>query len=307
MGNETTVANPNNWHSNPRWNGRFNIWNALFLITSPLVAFIGTAFYIAYEGFRWSDLGVFFAFFAMSGFSVTAGYHRYFAHRAYECNRVVQFFYLLFGAAAFENSALVWSSNHRYHHRYCDKEGDPYNIQKGFFWAHMGWIFFKDPEGRSFDNVPYLTRDRLIMWQHKYCVLIAFGIGVLLPTLVAWTWGRPMAGFLWGGWLRIVVVHHATFLINSASHMVGSKPHSEEGSARNCWWLAFFTFGEGYHNFHHAYASDYRNGYRWYHFDPSKWLIYGLYRMGLARKLNRIDREKIRMDRKRHAEPSISA
>ena len=276
------------WAEKPYWKGKFNFWNAVYLITSPLVAVVGTSLYIYFNGFRWVDLIIFVVFSWLTGLSITAGYHRYFSHRTYECRKLLQWVYLFFGAAAFENSALVWSSNHRYHHRYVDTEGDPYNIKKGFFWAHMGWIFFGDPEGRTFDNVPYLLKDKAVMLQHKYYLPLAFSVSLGLPTLIGWYFGRPMAGFFWGGWLRMVLVNHATFLINSAAHKFGTLPHGAESTARNCWWLAFFTFGEGYHNFHHTYASDYRNGYRWYQWDPSKWFIYTMSIVGVASRLTRV-------------------
>ena len=295
------------WTQKPYWKGRFNWWNALFLTSSPLIAFVGTALYIYFQGFRWSDLALFLVFHALTGLAITGGYHRYYSHRAYKCHPIVQGLYLLFGAAAFENSVLFWSSSHRFHHRHVDSEGDPYNIKKGFFWAHMGWIFFNDPKARTFDNAQDLQKDRLVMWQHKYYVLIAFLVGVGLPTLIGSFWGRPMAGFLWGGWLRIVAVNHCTFLINSASHCIGSRPHGDDCTARNCWWLAFFTFGEGYHNFHHAYASDYRNGYRWYQWDPTKWLIYGLSKVRLASKLNRIPSSQVHIQGRGEGGPGAPA
>jgi len=281
------------WSASPYWKGRFNFWNAAFLLSTPLIASVGTVLYIYFQGFRWMDFALFVVMSGLTGFAVTAGYHRYFSHRAYECRWPLKLFYLLFGAAAFENSVLVWGSNHRYHHRYVDTDGDPYNIKKGFFWAHMGWIFFKDPEGRTFDNVPYLLKDRLVMWQHKYYLPIATFMSLALPTLIGWCWGRPMAGFFWGGWLRIVWVHHTTFLINSAAHKFGSVPHGDTSTARNNWWLAFVTFGEGFHNFHHAYASDYRNGYRWYHWDPSKWFIFSMSKVGLASRLTRVSKAQL--------------
>lgn len=287
MSMSKSSAASTSWTQKPYWRGKFNYWNAIWLLTSPIIAVVGCTLYVIYQGFEWSDLFIFFIFQMLTGLSITAGYHRYYSHRTFECRRWVQLVFLLFGGAAFENSVLVWASNHRFHHRHVDEEGDPYNIQKGFFWAHMGWIFFKDPKERTYDNVPYLLKDKLVMWQHRHYLLLASLVGFGLPALVGWCFGRPLAGFLWGGWLRMVIVHHGTFLINSASHKIGTRPHSTENSARNCWWLAFATFGEAYHNFHHAFASDYRNGLRWYQWDPTKWLIYGLSKAGQTWNLNR--------------------
>jgi len=265
----------------------FSWANTLFLILSPIVAVVGTTLYTIFSGFSWADLILFVVLYSLTGLSITAGYHRYYSHRSYQSNRLVQLFYLLFGASAFQNSVLHWASDHRIHHQHVDTDSDPYNIKKGFFWAHMGWIFYKSPSDRTFDNVPYLLNDKRVMFQHRYYIWIATIMGFVVPMLIASLWGHPMAGFFWGGWLKIVAIHHSTFLINSACHWFGSQPHTPETSARNCWWLAFATFGEGYHNFHHTFASDYRNGFKWYHWDPTKWVIYGFSKIGFTKKLNR--------------------
>ncbi len=252
---------------------RFHWTNALIITLTPPAALLGTFFYIRAHGFTGADLFIFLLMYALTGMGITAGYHRYLAHRAYQCNSVVKFLLLCFGASALQNSALSWVSDHRYHHQHTDAEADPYNIQKGFFWAHIGWIFFQPSIARDFPNVPDLKKDRLVMWQHRNYLLIAFVTGLVLPLLIGFAFGRPGAGLIYGVLLRLVVVHHATFLTNSAAHRFGNQKHSERTSARDSWWLPFFSFGEGYHNYHHAYPSDYRNGAAWHHFDPTKWVI----------------------------------
>lgn len=275
------------WQHQPQWNGKFSWVNTAFLVASPLL-FLGLLpVYIYSAGFAWADLAIFSFMIAASGFSITAGYHRLFAHQSYESSPFVRLFYLIFGAAALQNSAFKWCSDHRYHHRFVDKESDPYNINRGFFYAHMGWIFYNDPEERSFANINDLAADPLVRWQHKYFLWIAVASGFVLPTLFGLCFGRPFAGFFAGGLLRLLVVHHGTFLINSSAHTFGTRPYSTKVSARDCWWLAFFTNGEGYHNFHHAFANDYRNGTRWFHWDPTKWLIWTLNQFGLTRELRR--------------------
>ncbi|MBI2071112.1 MAG: fatty acid desaturase [Elusimicrobia bacterium] len=265
----------------------FNWVNIAFLTLSPIAAIIGAVLYIYHQGFHWVDL-VLFVFMAMStGVAITAGYHRYFAHRTYECRPGIQFLYHLFGAAALQNSVLYWASDHRYHHRYVDTEDDPYNIMKGIFWAHMGWIFYKTRPDRNFDSIPDLKEDRLVIWQNRYYLPIAITVSFVLPTLIGWAVGRPFGGFLWGGLLRVVLVHHGTFLINSAAHFIGAQPYSNKDTSRDNWWLAPFTFGEGYHNFHHAFQGDYRNGHAWYHWDPCKWWVWTISHVGLTWRLNR--------------------
>ncbi len=248
--------------------------NILFLALSPLVAVGGTLWYELTFGFHWSDLLIFFIFYILTaGMGISAGYHRHFAHRSYECHWALELFYLVCGAASFQNSALRWSRDHRIHHQHIDQDEDPYNIQKGVFHAHMGWIFYKSDKDDDFSSVPDLAKNKWVVWQDRYYLPIAIGFGFVLPTLIGWAFGRPLAGLLWGGFVRTVVVHHLTFFINSLAHKVGKRPFTEAFSARDSWWLAFLTYGEGYHNFHHRFASDYRNGYRWYHWDPTKWWV----------------------------------
>jgi stearoyl-CoA desaturase (delta-9 desaturase) len=264
---------------------RFSWLNASVLFLSPVAATVGLIYYIANYGVAWSDVLIFISMYLITGLSITAGYHRYFAHRTYGAHPLLELFYLCFGAASVQNSVLSWASDHRFHHRYVDQEADPYNIQKGFFWAHMGWILFEEADGpRDYANAIDLKKNPRVMWQHRNYTLLIFLFGLVLPTLVGWCFGRPMGGFIWGCLVRTVVVHHATFLINSAAHVFGDQPHSEENSGRDSWWLAFFSFGEGYHNFHHTFAGDYRNGIAWYHWDPSKWMIRSLTYLGLTFK-----------------------
>lgn len=263
--------------------------NISVLVLTPLLAMSLLPWHAVSYGIEWMDVANFVFFYTVIGLSITAGYHRYLAHRAYECHPILQFLFLFFGAGALQNSALNWVSDHRYHHRHVDSEEDPYNIQKGFFWAHMGWVFFDKPVSSTrFDNVRDLSKQRLIQWQNKYYIPIAVVSGFVLPTLLGACFGRPLAGLLWGGLLRLVVGHHTTFLINSAAHFFGKQPHSDAHSARDSWWLGFFSFGEGYHNFHHTYPSDYRNGVAWYHWDLTKWLIRGLSIVGLTSQLRRM-------------------
>lgn len=287
MSTETQAKPATKWQHNPQWNGDFSWVNTAFLVITPLLALVLVPWQLWHGGFKLVDFVIFFVMMKLSGLSVTAGYHRLFSHQTYEASPVVKFFFLLFGAGAFQNSAFKWSSDHRYHHRFVDKEGDPYSIKKGFFHAHMGWVFYNDPTERSFDNAKDLSNDPLVAWQHKHYLLLSVLTGFVLPTLIGWCFGRPMAGFVWGGLFRVIYVHHGTFLINSLAHTTGPRPYSTKSSARDNWWLAFFTNGEGFHNFHHTFANDYRNGLKWFHWDPTKWLILSLESLGLSYDLQR--------------------
>lgn len=264
--------------------------NAVFLTATPCAAVIGTVWYGWRYGVGWLEAANFLVMFVLTSVSVTAGYHRYYSHRSYECSKAVQLFYLVFGAAAVENSVLNWGSDHRYHHRYVDRDGDPYDITKGGFYAHIGWIFYKDTrdQDRRFENSPDLLKDPLVVWQHRYYIPLVVGFTFLLPTLIGLLGARPLGGLIFGGVLRCVLVHHTTFFINSLAHMFGTRPYDRAGTARDSWWLAPLTFGEGYHNFHHKFQADYRNGIKWWQFDSTKWFINLLGWTGQAWKLKRV-------------------
>lgn len=264
-----------------------------FLVLTPPLAVASAVVLAVARGFNWVDLGLFAFFVVATGLSVTAGYHRLFAHKAYETRSPIRLAFLLFGAGAFQQSVLDWSADHRRHHREIDSEADPYNIGRGFFWAHMGWLLFEPPKPREFSNVPDLVADRWVVLQDRFYLPLAFLMGFGAPLAAGWALGSPWGGLVWGGLVRIVVVHHATFLVNSLAHTLGKRPYSVAVSARDSFVTALLTFGEGYHNFHHRFASDYRNGIRRSHFDPTKWLIRALASLRLASNLKQIPRERI--------------
>ncbi len=255
------------------WYRKIHWVNALFLIGTPLGAAIFTPLYIHHHGFGWQAAVLFLGYCSFSSMSITAGYHRYFAHRSYDCHPAVKFLYLMFGAAAFQGSALQWCTDHRRHHSFVDTDKDPHNIREGFIYAHVGWLFFKEHPRYHNRYVPDLAKDPMVQWQHKYFVPIAIVMGFGFPTFVGFLMGNAGAGLVFGGLLRVVATNHSTFLINSLAHTLGTRPYNESQTARDSVVMAVLAYGEGYHNFHHQFASDYRNGIRWYHWDPTKWLI----------------------------------
>ena len=274
--------------------------NIVFLSLTPVIGVAGTATYAIAFGIRWWEPALFVVLFGLVSFSVTAGYHRCFSHKAYVCHPIVQAFYLFFGAMALQNSALKWSSDHRDHHRYVDRDWDPYGIQRGGLWAHILWLFYAEPPERTYDNVPDLRANRLVRWQFRFHGAIGLIAGLGIPTLIGAFFGRPLGGLLLGGFLRIALIHHTTFLVNSVAHLYGTRPYTEGNSGRDNALLAFVTNGEGYHNFHHKFPSDFRNGVRWYQWDPTKWLITLLGFLGLARDLVKtpesiIEKTRLRM------------
>lgn len=231
--------------------------------------------------------------YAIEVLSITVGYHRLISHKAFEAHPAVKTTVLLIGAGTFQNSALIWARDHRIHHREVDSENDPYSISKGFWYAHFFWMFFKDPPEKMAQVPADLKKDKLVQLQHKYYLPIALLVGFGLPMLVGYFMGSVFAGLYVGAMMRLLVSGHCTFAINSVAHVVGTRPYSVHNSARDNWFLSFFTAGEGYHNYHHKFQADYRNGHVWYAWDPSKWTIYLLSKLGLADKLIRVDHHKI--------------
>lgn len=275
---------------------RINWTTSSFLIVTFFTALIGAPIFIAQFGIDFFQVALFIFFFIATGMSITLGYHRLFAHKAFKAGRSVKLTTLLFGAAAFEDSALDWASDHREHHKHVDDEhDDPYSISKGFFWAHMGWIFFK-LYPRPLANVGDLKKDPLVMWQHRHHRSIGFGVGMILPATIGFLyggWESALGAFLLSGVARLVCVQHCTFLINSLCHTIGKRPYDSSTSARDSWLMALFTFGEGYHNYHHSFQHDYRNGVKPWQWDPTKWAIWALSKLGLATELRRVPEEKI--------------
>lgn len=205
---------------------------------------------------------------------ITAGYHRLWSHRAFQASVPLRAFLALCGTNGFQGSIKWWVLRHRLHHRFTDTEEDPYSSKKGFWFSHIGWIFERPVYTKmKLIDASDLTSDPVVVFQHKYYVWLALAVGFVAPALLSSLWGDALGGFLWGGYVLRVLVWHSTFCINSVAHWLGEQNYSRAISARGNIICALLTNGEGYHNFHHAFPKDYRNGIRWYHWDPTKWAI----------------------------------
>jgi stearoyl-CoA desaturase (Delta-9 desaturase) len=275
---------------------RINWTNSSFLIGTFVVTCTAVPLYLWNFGVDWFQISMFLFFFIATGLSITLGYHRLFSHVAFQASWPVRLVTLIFGAAAFENSAMHWVSDHRRHHKHVDHEDDPYDISQGFWYAHMGWILFKLDAEIPLDNIQDLRKDRLVMLQDRFYTTIAVGFGLLLPALLGYLhsgWMGALGGFLLAGVARVTAVQHMTFFINSLCHTIGGQPYSDRCSARDSWIMAIFTFGEGYHNYHHEFQHDYRNGVKWWQWDPTKWTIWTLEKLNLVRGLRRVPEEKV--------------
>ena len=263
-------------------------WDVAAVLFGTLsVAVIAVPWYGMNFGFE-PLLWVGFTLFVLwNGLSITAGYHRLWSHKSYEAHFLVRLMFALGGALSIQNSIKVWTSNHRTHHRHTDDEDqDPYSARRGLWYSHIGWMLRDYPASQTnFDNVRDLEKDPIVTWQHKYYWVLVILMNVALPLSLGALAGDAIGGLLLMGFLRLVVCHHTTFFINSLAHFWGRQPYSDRNSARDNAIIAMLTYGEGYHNYHHTFQWDYRNGIRWYHFDPSKWLIATLEKCRLASNL----------------------
>lgn len=264
----------------------------LFIAGYHLLLLIGLPIYFH---FRDPSLGLLIfsgVFVFVTGLGVTAGYHRLMSHSAYKTNRAVEAVLLFFSSMAIEGSALRWCYDHRLHHAYVDTDRDPYCIKKGFWYAHILWMFRRSPEIEP-KVVSDLIRSPLVRFQHKHYILCFIGSNFLLFLVAGWCFGDWWGAFMWATLARLFSLHHLTWFINSLAHTWGSQSYSREHSAVDSYILCLLTFGEGYHNYHHTFPQDFRNGIRWYHFDPTKWLIWCLSKVGLAWGLKRVDDVRI--------------
>lgn len=285
---------------------RYNWPVALYLILNPLAAIVLAVFYYREVGFNPGVHWFALVFAALTNLSITAGYHRLFAHRSYELHPVVQFFLLAVATSAWQGPALKWASDHRVHHQHIDTDNDPYNIGRGFWYAHMGWMFLSE----SIDlpvRAPDLEKNAMLRFQDRYYVPLAIFMGYFVPALISWfAFGDFFGGLVIAGGIRIALTQQSTFFINSLCHFVGSRPYDTTISARDSILMAFLTHGEGYHNFHHAFQLDYRNGIRWYHWDPTKWTIRFFSFLGFAKNLKTIPEEAILRARLQADESAIA-
>ena len=277
-------------NSRPEEHAPINWLTMAVFTATPLAALISVPWYGLTHGFTawaWASLVIFL--FAC-GISITAGYHRLWSHQTYQAHVAVRWVLAIFGAMALQNSILIWGSQHRRHHLYVDDiDKDPYSAKRGFWFSHMGWILRDYPSGRNdFSNARDLERDPVVAFQHRYYLPLTLATNFGFPIALGWAVGDVWGVFLLGGLLRLVINHHFTWFINSAAHVWGTQPYTDENTARDNPLMAFLTYGEGYHNFHHIFQADYRNGVKWWQYDPTKWLIAALAAVGLASNLKRV-------------------
>ncbi len=266
------------------------------LILYPIFVFICVFLYISYYGsIGWFEITTAIAAYYVSNISVGVGLHRLWSHNAFKTNKIVEFILMLFTSGTFQGPILAWASDHRFHHAYTDEAMDPHSPKKfqgnkllGFFWSHFGWMLFSE-QRKNLDRstIKLLGKNKMLVWQLRNYWAIALFMNLVFP---------PVLGFILFGTIKAAIAfyvfvglgraiqQHATFCVNSACHFLGTKKYID-GTAGDIWWFALFLLGENWHNFHHAFPRDYRNGHKWYHFDVHKWIIYTMSKIGLASDL----------------------
>ncbi|AXA33327.1 fatty acid desaturase [Francisella adeliensis] len=290
------------------------VWKSIVgLLILPIVALVVVPWFAYSVGFTKADYMCLLAFYILTGISITMGYHRLWSHKTYKANKIVSYILLVFGTAALQNSVLQWASDHRKHHKDVDDPiKDPYAATRGFWYSHFTWLFkYNNADVQEIRGVNDLLKDKAVVFQHQHYTILATLTCLGLPALAGFIYGfasegtlsaalwRTLSFVLLGGLVRVILVHHATFCINSLAHILGRQPYNTKNTARDSFITALVTGGEGYHNYHHAFAGDYRNGIRWFDFDPSKWLIAGLAKIGWCTDLKRTPKHLIEIAKAR--------
>lgn len=262
--------------------------NIAFIALSSIGVFVWFPWYLfAYDNKSWSLIIFSFLYFIISGLSISAGYHRYYCHRSFEASKLLQLIFLGIGGSVWQGPLANWMSEHKLHHMHPETDQDPYPIKHGFWWAYLGWLFYR----KKPVLIPEVLNDPWIMFQYKYYKTIATTLSFGVGALAGWYFGQWWEGVLLIGVVRTFYVQHTTFLINSWGHSWGYQINPKH-TAHNDHLLAFLSMGEGYHNNHHSYPQYYTTQINSKEFDFTKYFILMCNKIGLASKLKVKPNEK---------------
>ncbi|KHF42316.1 stearoyl-CoA desaturase [Saccharomonospora viridis] len=263
-----------------------------FGVIAPLVALVAAVPFAWGWGLTWVDVGLFVLFYAVTGLGITVAYHRHFTHGSFKAKPWLRVVMAIAGSMALQGPVITWVADHRRHHAFSDKEGDPHSpwlfgtspwaIAKGFWHAHMGWLFNRDRSNAE-RFAPDLLKDPAIrkvnslfpLWS-----LLTFALPALLGGLITWSWWGAVTALFWAGFVRVCVLHHVTWSVNSICHMIGERPFSARDRSANFWPLAIFSFGESWHNLHHADPTSARHGVKRGQIDISARVIWIFEKLG---------------------------
>jgi stearoyl-CoA desaturase (delta-9 desaturase) len=284
-------------------NGREHHTFILVTAIAPLIGVVVAIVLLWNQAFGWSDAVALTVMYSVGIAGISTGYHRLLAHHSFETNRLIKIFLVSGGAMAGQGPPLIWTAHHRRHHRVADQEGDPHSpyhdeepgirgALKGLWHSHLGWLFNAELTSDPVRYCPDLARDPDIRFISRHFVGFV-ALGMLIPGLIGLALTQSLTGFLtgvlWGGLVRFFLLNHVTYAVNSVGHYFGRRRFATPDESRNVAWLAIPSFGEGWHNNHHAFPRSYRHGMRWYEVDITAAIIRTLEALGLARKVVRID------------------
>ncbi len=252
----------------------------LYIVLLHLVAIL--AFFPQF--FSWEAVGVaLIMHWVTGGVGVTLGFHRLLSHRSFEVPKWLEYFFVFCGTLSAQGSVIDWVGLHRIHHKHSDHKADPHDSNQGFLWSHIGWMIHEIP---AYKDIPKYTQDinadPVYRFLSKYFILIQVAFGFFLYAIGGWSF------VIWGVFFRLVAVFHCTWLVNSATHKFGYQTYESNDHSRNCWWVALLTYGEGWHNNHHAYQYSARHGLKWWEIDPTWMMIRSLEIIGLAKNVKLI-------------------
>ena len=272
----------------------------------PFVGLLVVAWQVWADLLFWSDLVVFTIMYVATGLGVTVGFHRLFTHRSFKAGKGVRATFAILGSMAIEGPVISWVADHRKHHAFSDQPGDPHSphvdhghgfkgAMRGLLHAHVGWLFIHTQRGRHERYAPDLLKDPTIRWVSRYFFVWAIS-GLILPFILGWIIGgslhTALTGLLWGGLVRMLVLHHVTYSINSLCHYFGRQAYETKDESRNLFWLALPSFGESWHNNHHAFPTSAEHGLRTWQIDTSAMVIRALEKLGLAWDVVRVSPER---------------
>jgi stearoyl-CoA desaturase (Delta-9 desaturase) len=266
----------------------------LLVTVIPLLGFVLAVVLLWNSLIDWRMLALLVSFYFLTGFGISLGYHRHLTHRAFKAKNWLHKSLTVMGALALEGDPIAWVANHRRHHTYADQEGDPHSPHghgsgvratlRGLYHAHMGWLFISKNRGqperfsRDLLEEPFM---RMVSRKYAWFIVATLMLPALLGFIVmGFTWQGALGGLLWGGLVRIFLLHHVTYSINSLTHFWGKQPYKTKDQSRNLLWLALLSFGEGWHNNHHAFPTSARHGLRWWQIDFSAYLVKAMEKLG---------------------------
>lgn len=275
----------------------------------PFAGLLGAVVLLWGVAFHWMSLILLAVGYVLTAMGVTVGYHRLFTHKSFETPKAVAFILAMLGSMAVEGRLLGWVSDHRRHHQHSDREGDPHSphihgdtplgVIRGMFHAHVGWLFVSRPDNRD-RYIKDLASDPVLRFVDRtfpIWVLLGLAIPALIGGLVTMSWTGALLGFVWGGLVRVFLVHHVTWSINSVCHIWGTQPFKSHDHSRNNAILGVLGFGEGWHNNHHAFPTSARHGLRWWELDVSYLVIKAMSLVGLSRNIKTPSVERIESKR----------